>query len=178
MEFYPETLILIGINGSGATVSNALSGGYMSNSEFKLNPRSLELIERLAKKGKSPDEVMAEIMLGETEEMHPVLYAILEIAKRRKDQGLPSAKQWQGLVLLAKKYAAEWTEPVPLGLRGAMAKELMPYIYPKLSSTSVDAKVDATVKVASVKLSFDLGGEVPKYPDPVEDTGSDEVTLQ
>lgn len=139
----------------------------------EFNPRTQELIEYAAKRDISPQDIMFDIIEGKKEEPHPVLYAILQIVERRKKQ-LPTAKQWEGLTRLAKKYKGLWNEPIDLGLRGSMAKEMMPYLYPKLSSTSVDAKVDATIKVAHVKLSLDLGGEAPKFPEPTNDPIEDD----
>ena len=112
--------------------------------DFKLNPRTQLLIEKFAKRGISPEDTLIDLLAGEVAELHPVLYAISTIFHKRQ-AALPTIKQWEGLVKLSKKYEQEWGVDLDPSLVASISKELMPYIYPKLSSTSIDANVEAKV---------------------------------
>lgn len=135
---------------------------------FKLNPRTQELIEKFSKRGVTPEDTLIDMLAGETGELHPVLFAISVIARKR-EAALPTNKQWEGLVKLAKRYEDEWEEGLDPPLVANIAKELMPYIYPKLSSASLDANVEAKVTIIpAISLKLGLRSDVEQIIKPYD----------
>lgn len=110
-------------------------GGANSSRKGIPNKRTEEMRNKMEDMGAKPEEFLAHIMMGTvgTGDIHPMVEYLLTLREEHGDK-LPPRAAW-GKVFEMLDDAVETLIPVPpLEERAKAAKELMPYLFPKLKS--------------------------------------------
>ena len=122
----------------GRPLGLAKTGGRAAGVQ---NKRTVELIEKMAAKGASPEEFLADVMLDDIgAEAHPLVTLILDIGAKK----LPTKAQWLYISDLADKAQDELLQKVPLEDRIVAAAKLMPHLYPKIRSVEYTGDIAHT----------------------------------
>ena len=141
-----------------ATPEAANEDADLVKANGRLNVRTQYLLEKLRKRGTSPEEFLASVIDGKVGDYHPLVTRIMDVIKSGKS---PTRNDWNEIANIAREAYAQqsFLVYVPLDLRVGAAMKMMPHLYPVLKAATIEANLKADVKIPVLRLQLSTATE-------------------